>query len=41
VGNWRKKMADHSCLSALFDGEYHKQMKGSGLEFDFGDGLVW
>lgn len=40
IGNWRKKLVEHSPLNAMFDGEYVKQMRGSGLRFDFGDGLV-
>jgi hypothetical protein len=30
----------HSIVNAMFDGEYYKQMRSSGLDFDFGDGLV-
>jgi len=40
VGNWRSKLAEDSPLNALFDGEYRRMMSGSGLTFDFGDGLV-
>jgi hypothetical protein len=40
VGNWRNKIPENSCVNAMFDGEYYKQMRGTGLEFDFGDGLV-
>ena len=40
VGNWRKKIPENSVTSAMFDGEYFKHMRGTGLEFDFGDGLV-
>ena len=40
VGNWRKKIIENSLINAAFDGEYMKQMKGSGLQFDFGDGLI-
>eukprot|EP00614_Pseudopedinella_elastica_P003047 CAMPEP_0172586394 /NCGR_PEP_ID=MMETSP1068-20121228/5764_1 /TAXON_ID=35684 /ORGANISM="Pseudopedinella elastica, Strain CCMP716" /LENGTH=370 /DNA_ID=CAMNT_0013381183 /DNA_START=360 /DNA_END=1472 /DNA_ORIENTATION=- len=41
IGNWRKAIPENSPLSAMFDGEYHKQMRGSALRFDFGDGLEW
>ena len=40
VGNWRSKIPEHSVLNSIFDGEYLKQMRGTGLAFDFGDGLV-
>jgi hypothetical protein len=40
VGNWRKKIKENSLINAAFDGEYMKQMSGSGLTFNFGDGMV-
>lgn len=40
IGNWRKQMPEHSVLNSVFDGEYLKQMRGTGLKLDFGDGLV-
>ena len=39
IGNWRKKIIENSPLNAMFDGVYYKQMRGTGLAFDFGDGL--
>ena len=38
VGNWRKKIDGDS--DALFDRVYKQQMAGSGLKFNFGDGVV-
>lgn len=40
VGNWRNKMPENSVLNSVFDGEYLKQMRGTGLTLEFGDGLV-
>lgn len=37
-GNWRNKFSDKS--SALFDKVYKQQMSGTGLTFNFGEGLI-
>merc|ERR1719498_1340936 len=38
VGNWRKKIDGDS--NALFDRVYKQQMAGTGLKFNFGDGVI-
>ena len=38
VGKWRERLS--AADSALFDEVYREEMAGSGLTFDFGDGVV-